>query len=37
VTFLVTSYTTAGGESSGSNTVSVTFGTSRTCSPLVTP
>jgi hypothetical protein len=37
VTFLVKSYTAAGGESAASNTVTVTFGSGRTCSPQVTP
>ncbi|MGH3347710.1 MAG: hypothetical protein ACRDO4_12075 [Nocardioides sp.] len=36
-TFLVKSFASAGGESSASNTVSVTFGSDRTCSPQVMP
>jgi len=36
-TFVVKAYTATGGESSASNTVTVTFGSGRTCSPLVTP
>ena len=32
--FVVKAYTTAGGESVASNTVTVTFGSSRSCSPL---